>query len=161
MFFSEKKLRELANLNSQVKTEYILEAINSIGFEVESIQPFNKNENLKFGHVLNVSKNPNSEKLTVCEIEFNDTKRTIQTAATNIKKGDYIIAFIPGSKCNGIEIKEKQMANIVSQGMLASFGELGFSSSLLTKKMNEEILIVDKVDLSLNPIDFFSLNDNI
>lgn len=161
MFFSEKKLRELANLNSQVKTEYILEAINSIGFEVESIQPLNKNENLKFGHVLNVSKNPNSEKLTVCEIEFNDTKRTIQTAATNVKKGDYIIAFIPGSKCNGIEIKEKQMANIVSQGMLASFGELGFSSSLLTKKMNEEILIVDKVDLSLNPIDFFSLNDNI
>ncbi len=161
MLFSENKLRELANLDKSIKTDDIVEAINSIGFEVESVEKFNKNKGLKFGHVLNTYKNPNSEKLIVCEMEFSDKKRTIQTAATNVKKGDYVIAFVPGSIINGQEIKAKEMGKIVSEGMLASFSELGFNGNLLPKEMNEGILILNKVDLSLDPIKHFELEDNI
>ncbi|MBD5422964.1 MAG: phenylalanine--tRNA ligase subunit beta [Mycoplasma sp.] len=161
MFFSETKLRQLANLEGHIKIEDIVNAINSIGFEVEGVTKFNSVENVKFGHVINTYKNPNSEKLTVCEIEFNDKKRTIQTAAKNVKNGDYLISFIPGSKLNDIEIKSKEMAGILSEGMLASFSELGFNNNLIPKELNDGILILDKIDLSLDPIKLFNLHDNI
>ena len=161
MFFSETKLRQLANLEEHIKIEDIVNAINSIGFEVEGVTKFNSVENVKFGHVINTYKNPNSEKLTVCEIEFNDKKRTIQTAAKNVKNGDYLISFIPGSKLNDIEIKSKEMAGILSEGMLASFSELGFNNNLIPKELNDGILILDKIDLSLDPIKLFNLHDNI
>lgn len=162
MFFSENKLRQLANLNQNISTDQIIDAINCIGFEVESINKFNKNEKIKFGQVLSVEKNPNSDKLTICNIKFNDKNRTIQTTAKNVKTGDFLIACVPGSKINGIEIKEKEMANIISEGMLMSFSELGFNSSLLTKKINEGILIIDPIDdLNLDPIKYFDLEDNI
>ncbi|MBR3571597.1 MAG: phenylalanine--tRNA ligase subunit beta, partial [Mycoplasmataceae bacterium] len=98
MFFSENKLRQLANLNQNISTDQIIDAINCIGFEVESINKFNKNEKIKFGQVLSVEKNPNSDKLTICNIKFNDKNRTIQTTAKNVKTGDFLIACVPGSK---------------------------------------------------------------
>ena len=162
MFFSENKLRQLANLKQNISLDQIIDAINCIGFEVESVNKFNKNEKIKFGQVLSVEKNPNSDKLTICKIKFNDKNRTIQTTAKNVKTGDFLIACVPGSKINGIEIKEKEMANIISEGMLMSFSELGFNSSLLTKKINEGILIIDPIDdLNLDPIKYFDLEDNI
>lgn len=161
MFFSERKLRELANIDDIIKSNEIVDAINSIGFEVEQVINFNKNKGLKFGHVLSTSKNPNSDKLTVCEVEFNDKKRVIQTAATNVEKGDYVIAFVPGSMFNGIEIKAKEMGKIISEGMLVSYPELGFDESLLTKEMKDGILKVDKVKLDLDPIEYFELDDNL
>ncbi len=162
MFFSENKLRKLINLNNKISSNQICEAINSIGFEVEKIEKFSNNKNLKFGHILSTSKNPNSEKLTVCEVEFNDKKRIIQTAATNVKKDDYVIAAIPGSIINGIEIKSKEMAKIISEGMLCSLGELGFKESLLTSELIDNIFILDnEIDLNLDPISYFNLDDNI
>ena len=161
MFFSEYKLRELANIDKKITTEEIVKAINSIGFEVEDVFKFNFVENIKFGHVLKTYPNPESEKLTVCEIKFADKIRIIQTAAKNVKSNDYVMAFIPGSKLNGNEIQSKKMANITSEGMLISYPELGFKSELLTKYMNENILILDKVDLNKDPIDLFQLHDNI
>ena len=115
MFFSEYKLRELANIDKKITTEEIVKAINSIGFEVEDVFTFNFVENIKFGHVLKTYPNPESEKLTVCEIKFADKIRIIQTAAKNVKSNDYVMAFIPGSKLNGNEIQSKKMANITSE----------------------------------------------
>ena len=45
MFFSEYKLRELANIDKKITTEEIVKAINSIGFEVEDVFKFNFVEN--------------------------------------------------------------------------------------------------------------------
>lgn len=161
MFFSEYKLRELANIDSKITTDDIVKAINSIGFEVENVFNFNFVENIKFGHVMKTYPNTESEKLTVCEVQFNDKHRIIQTAAKNVKDNDYVMAFVPGSKLNGNKIESKKMANIVSEGMLISYSELGFNSNLLTKFMDENILILDKVDLNKDPIDLFHLHDNI
>lgn len=161
MFFSEYKLRELANIDKKITIEEIVKAINSIGFEVEGVSNFKFVENIKFGHVLKTYPNPESEKLTVCEIQFSDKNRIIQTAAKNVKEGNYVMAFVPGSKINGTEIQAKKMANITSEGMLISYSELGFNSDLLTKYMNDNILILDKVDLNKDPIELFHLHDNI
>lgn len=161
MIFSENKLREIANIDSSITLDEVVKAINSIGFEVESVEKFNKNKGIKFGHVLEVYKNPNSNKLNVCKIQFDDGERIIQTAAQNVKNGDYLMAFVPGSEFNGITIKEKELGKIMSHGMLISFEELGFDKDLLREEWKENILIIDEIDLKLDPIEYFDLNDNL
>jgi phenylalanyl-tRNA synthetase beta chain len=134
MLFSENKLRELASLGKNIKTEEILNAINNIGFEVESCEKVSDVQGIKFGHVLKTYKNANSDNLNVCEIEFEDKNRIIQTTATNVKDGDYLIAFIPGSSINGVTFGAKEMKGIVSEGMLTALGELGFNEKLMRKE---------------------------
>ncbi|MGL6125246.1 MAG: phenylalanine--tRNA ligase subunit beta [Metamycoplasmataceae bacterium] len=162
MLFSENKLRELASLGKNIKTEEILNAINSIGFEVESCNPLSDIHGIKFGHVLKTYKNTNSDNLNVCEIQFNDKKRIIQTAAKNVKEGDYLIAFVPGSGINGITFEAKEIKGVISEGMLTSFDELGFNGKLVRKEWKEGIFILsEKVSLDKDPIKELDLHDNI
>ncbi|MGL5732698.1 MAG: phenylalanine--tRNA ligase subunit beta, partial [Metamycoplasmataceae bacterium] len=162
MLFSENKLRELASLGKNIKTDEILNAINSMGFEVESCKQLSDIHGIKFGHVLKTYKNVNSDNLNVCEIEFADKKRIIQTTAKNVKEGDYLIAFVPGSGVKGITFEAKEMKGIVSEGMLTSFDELGFNGKLLRKEWRDEIFILDKkISLDKDPIKELDLHDNI
>lgn len=162
MLFSENKLRELASLGKDIKTEEILSAINSIGFEVESCKQLSDIHGIKFGHVLKTYKNTNSDNLNVCEIEFSDKNRIIQTTANNVREGDYLIAFVPGSGVNGITFNAKEMKGITSEGMLTSFSELGFNVSLIRDEWKDEIFILnEKISLKKDPIEELDLHDNI
>lgn len=161
MLFSENKLRELASLNKTIKTKEILNAINSIGFEVESCKKISDVQGIKFGHVLETYKNEKSDKLNVCLIEFEDKKRVIQTTANNVKKGDYLIAFVPGSSINGITFDSKEMKGIVSEGMLTSLEEIGFDKKLMRDEWKDGIFTFDKISLKKDPIVELGLDDNI
>lgn len=161
MLFSENKLRELASLDKTIKTEDILNAINSIGFEVESCKKISNVHGIKFGHVLKVYKNEQSDNLNVCEIQFEDKKRIIQTTAKNVKANDYLIAFVPGSGIDKIIFESKEMKGIVSEGMLASLEELGFGKNLFRDEWKDNIFIFDEISLKKNPITELGLDDNI
>lgn len=162
MIFSELKLRELAGIKKTISTKQILDALNSIGFEVESCQAFTNLADLKFGFVEKVYKNPNSDNLYVCEILFDDKKRIIQTNATNVVINKSVVAFVPGSRKNKTIYSEKILKDIISEGMLASLDELGFPLECIEKKWNDTIYLIDKkIDLKLDPIDYFKLNDNL
>ena len=159
MIFSYKKLLKLANLEN-VSIDDITKAINSIGFEVESYEKFGDVEGIKFGHVLKTYKNPNADRLTVCEIEFEgNVKRIIQTTAINVKENDYLMVFIPGSRSKNIVFAEKVMQGINSQGMLVGLSEIGFKNDVVPQEYQDGIFTFSKVDLSLDPIEYFELND--
>lgn len=159
MIFSYKKLLKLANLEN-VSIDNMTKAINSIGFEVESYEKFADVEGIKFGHVLKTYKNPNADRLTVCEIEFEgNVKRIIQTTATNVKENDYLMAFIPGSRSKNIVFAEKVMQGINSQGMLVGLSEIGFKNDVVPQEYQDGIFTFSKVDLSLDPIEYFELDD--
>lgn len=162
MRFSYKELKRLASLPEKVTLEEVTKAINSIGFEVEGTFPFGDVEGVKFGKVIEVSKNPHGDKLNVCKIEFDDKTRIIQTTATNVVPGKVIIAFVPGSRAGNITFSEKKMKEIISEGMLSSLTELGVSKDLVRDSYQEGIMFYDEVkDLSLDPIDYLDLQDTI
>ncbi|WGI36302.1 phenylalanine--tRNA ligase subunit beta [Mesomycoplasma lagogenitalium] len=161
MLFSFNKLKEIANLDINISILDVVNAINSIGFEVEEYKKLNEIKGIKFGHILNIYKNPNTNKLNVCEIEFNDKIRIIQTNADNVKKGDYLMAFVPGSSSKNIIFDKKNLQGIESEGMLVSLNELGFDSDLVWSEYKDGIFTFNKVDLNLDPIEYFSLNDYI
>lgn len=162
MQYSFNKLKELANLPKNTSIDDVNKAINSIGFEVEEFYPFTNVKGIKFGKVIETSKNPNGEKLTVCRIQFSDKERTIQTTATNVVEGMIVIGFVPGSSLNGVEFGAKELKGIVSEGMLSAPSEFGIDAELVRKEHNAGIMAYPEVsDLSIDPIEYLGLNDYI
>ncbi|UVD81498.1 phenylalanine--tRNA ligase subunit beta [Mycoplasma iguanae] len=158
MIFSYKKLLQLANIN--VSIDQLAKVITNLGFEVESYELFSKVKGIKFGHVQKVYKNPNADKLNVCEIEFADKKRVIQTNANNVKVGDYLMAFVEGASSGDIVFGPKEMQGVISEGMLCSLNEIGFDISYAPSEMAEGIFTFkEQIDLSIDPVEFFDLND--
>lgn len=159
MIFSYKHLKKMANLNKKITHINVVEAINSIGFEVESVKNLNNVKGIKFGKILNIYKNENSDNLTVCEVLFNDKTRTIQTTAKNMEINKFVIAFVPGSKIGDFEITEKTLKGIKSEGMLAGYDELGFSKNLVSEELLKGVIILDFANLEEDPIEKLELED--
>ncbi len=159
MIFSYKQLCRMANLKN-VSVEEMVNAINSIGFEVEEYHKFADVEGIKFCHVLNVYKNPNADKLTVCDVEFSDgTKSTIQTNAKNMHVDDYVMAFVPGSRSKKLVLQSRMMQGIISEGMFVGLHEIGIDESIAAEDSFDGIFQVGKVDLNLDPMEYFDLDD--
>ncbi|AZG68899.1 phenylalanine--tRNA ligase subunit beta [Mycoplasma struthionis] len=159
MLFSYKTLCRLANLKNK-SIEDVTKAINSIGFEVEEYYKIADVEGVKFCKVLKAYKNPNADRLTVCEVEFaNNQKSVIQTTAENMHEGDYVMAFVPGSISGSTVFASKEMKGITSHGMFVGLGELGIKQEGAREDKFEGIFHVDAIDLSLDPVEYFDLND--
>ncbi|MGX9358985.1 phenylalanine--tRNA ligase subunit beta [Mycoplasma sp. 2575] len=159
MIFSFKTLCRLANLQTHT-IEDVVEAINSIGFEVEQYYKFSDVEGIKICHVTNTYKNPQADRLTVCEVEYSDGhKAIIQTTATNMKKGQYVLSFVPGSRSKEIIFAPRKMKGITSEGMFVSLDELGFNSNVIPEEFGNQIFQLDKIDLNIDPITYFDLDD--
>ena len=159
MIFSYIELKRI--IDKEIKIERMIDAINSIGFEVEKIDKFNDLKNVKFGKILKINKNPNADKLNVCEIEFSDKKRIIQTNAENVYEGMIILAFIPGSIVNGIKFDSKKIKGVVSEGMLTSLSELGIDKELIRDSYLDKIQEYNEYTIKDDPIKVLGLNDTL
>lgn len=159
MLFSYKTLCKLANLKNH-SIEDVVNAINSIGFEVEEYHKFADVEGIKLCRVLKTYKNPQADRLTVCEVEYGDGhKAIIQTTATNMKDGQYVMSFVPGSRSNNLVFEPRKMQGIVSEGMFVGLSEIGFDKSVVPEEFSDGIFQLDKIDLNIDPISYFDLDD--
>lgn len=161
MLFSLSYLKKLANLPSNISDQVIIQAINDLGFEVESVSEMPLIKGIKFGKVLETYQNPDGDKLTVCDLQFSDKRRKIQTTATNVKVNDIVIAFVPGSSRDNVVFQSKSLKGIISEGMLSSVDELGLDSSLLFPEQIGINVYSNIEDLSCNPVELLGLNDKI
>ncbi|MDJ1647350.1 hypothetical protein [Mycoplasma phocimorsus] len=159
MKFSINKLKELLK-NESLTNEEIVNAINDIGFEVEElIQPL-KHKNIKFCKVLSVSKNPNGERLNVCEVKFNNGQRVIQTTDNSVKEGKTYIAIQSEGFAGDIIIKNTSLKGVQSQGMFCSLEELGWDPNYLNEEVkgkifNYEAKLESKVSDELDLNDYY------
>ena len=161
MIFSEKKLREMANLPSNITLEKIVNTINLIGFEVENVTSFTDVEGIMFGKITKMYKNPNADNLNVCEIKFKDKNRIIQTTATNVFEGMVVIVFVPGSRVGKTVFEEKKFKGIVSEGMLSSLNEFGINKELLWDGATKGIQHYEGCSIEDDPIEKLKLNDSL
>ncbi|PYF43699.1 phenylalanine--tRNA ligase subunit beta [Metamycoplasma alkalescens] len=159
MVFSYKTLHKLANLKN-ISIKEMVEAINSIGFEVENYYKFADVEGIKLCHVLKTYKNPNADRLTVCEVEYgNGHKAIIQTTATNMQAGQYVMSFVPGSRSKDLIFSPRKMQGIVSEGMFVGLSEIGFDKEIIPQEFDDQIFQLEEIDLNLDPITYFDLDD--
>ncbi|SJZ42539.1 phenylalanine--tRNA ligase subunit beta [Mycoplasmopsis verecunda] len=132
-------LLSLNHLNKLLKgkdlsTAEVETALNNIGFEVEEVKPFSAVKGLLFAEVISVTQNPNSDRLDVVEVKTKNGNYTIQTNNRILKPGDLTICFPVGASKDGIVFNEVKLKGLPSQGMFASWSEIGYDWTLLSEK---------------------------
>jgi len=142
-------LKSPAELSKQIK----LHTTN-----VESVQAVNGDLcNVIVGKVEQVQKHPDADKLIVCRVNMGNGYKQILTADLSVKEGDVIPVAVNGAKlASGMEIKDRKMRGIESQGMFCSLSELG-----LEEKSDGVYKLKEEVPLGSDFIEYFKLKDGI
>ncbi|OPL09263.1 MAG: hypothetical protein AVO33_07305 [delta proteobacterium ML8_F1] len=115
------------------------------GSNTEGIHDFSQgNTNIVVGRVLTQVKHPDADKLFVLKVDLGDEVVQIVTGARNVTEGDYVpVAKVGASLAKGLQIKKSKLRGEVSEGMLVSLDELGFSRSVIPKVFDDGIYILE------------------
>jgi phenylalanyl-tRNA synthetase beta chain len=127
MKFSESWLREWINPN-MARAE-LAECLTMAGLEIEEIAPvateFSK---VMVAEILSVTKHPDADNLTICEVSTGGKPLTIVCGASNVKPKLKVPAALVGATLpNNLTIKASAVRGVMSEGMLCSASDLGLS----------------------------------
>ncbi|RLA93166.1 MAG: phenylalanine--tRNA ligase subunit beta, partial [Deltaproteobacteria bacterium] len=124
MLVSYNWLKEYVNID--VSPQELAHRLTMAGLEVSSFKCVGEEfEGIKVAQIEEISRHPNADKLSLCQIYDGKDKFRVVCGAKNMKTGDKV-AFAPvGTKLpNGLKIKASKIRGIVSEGMLCSQEEL-------------------------------------
>ena len=124
----------------------ITDRLSETGSHVEEV--FIKTTDIKglvVGHVKKQVDHPDADRLKVLTMDVGkDYDITIITNAKNTKEGDDLLVFTSGTKMdNGTVIEDHDFFGIVSQGMLASYAELGYEDSVIPKELRDGVIVLE------------------
>ncbi len=118
-----------------------------------------KNTELYIGKILSVEKHPEADRLVVTQVDIGSETLQIVTGAPNTFVGALVVVAGHGSVLHGgNKIKKSKLRGIESQGMMCSFDELGYSSSVLPKGSSEGIIILDEGVVGESFFSYFGLD---
>jgi phenylalanyl-tRNA synthetase beta chain len=119
-------MREFVPL--EVTPAELAQRLTLAGLEVESVTPVAPPfSGVVVGEVLGVSRHPNAEKLSLCEVTTDGSNRLqIVCGAPNVRGGLKVAVAMVGAQLpGGITIKRAKLRGVESNGMLCSARELG------------------------------------
>ncbi|MYM72697.1 phenylalanine--tRNA ligase subunit beta [Duganella sp. FT134W] len=160
MQFSENWLRTM--VDPKMTSDELAHLLTMSGLEVEEVEPVAPPfSNVVVGHVREMAKHPNADRLNVCEVDVGTgTLLTIVCGAPNVRPGLKVVCAMagavlpPGADGKPFEIKVGQLRGVESQGMLCSAKEL---------KLSEEgsglLELPDDAPVGQNFRDYYALND--
>ena len=120
------------HLDTDASIEELLDTLTAVGLEVESVHNPNTELNgFQVVEVVSVSKHPEADKLSLCNVDNGSNLKQIICGATNVKKGLKTILASPGNviPLNGNKIKVSKIRGFESHGMLCSASELKLSDN--------------------------------
>ena len=126
------------------KLDELSELLTKAGLEVEDMEnPAQHWDNIVVGHLLEVGKHPDADKLTLCKGDVGgDEPKQIVCGAKNHKQGDKVVVAQVGAVLPGdFKIKKSKIRGVESFGMLCSTSELGLSGDA------DGILLLDQSDI--------------
>ena len=100
-------------------------------------------EKVVVGKIVKIEKHPDADKLVVCRLDVGQEEPVqIVTGATNVFEGAYVPVALSGSRIpgplhgqpkkeGGVKIEAGKLRGVKSDGMLCSFGELGFTDKVV------------------------------
>ncbi|UGQ48922.1 phenylalanine--tRNA ligase subunit beta [Massilia endophytica] len=160
MQFSENWLRTM--VDPKMTSDELSHLLTMSGLEVEEVDPVAPPfTNVVVGHVREMAKHPNADRLNVCQVDVGTgTLLNIVCGAPNVRPGLKVACAMagavlpPGADGKPFEIKVGQLRGVESQGMLCSAREL---------KLSEEhsglLELPDDAPVGKNFRDYFALND--
>ncbi len=107
--------------------EELGERLALTGTEVERVSTVGapSAEGFVLGLVKDVSKHPDADRLSVCEVDTGDGERTIVCGAPNVAAGQLVPVALPGAVLpDGTKLKKAKLRGVESDGMILSETEL-------------------------------------
>ncbi|MBC1419384.1 phenylalanine--tRNA ligase subunit beta [Listeria fleischmannii] len=151
--------------NLTLNANDLAEAITRTGIEIEGVDYLDAElKNLVVGEVKTCEKHPSADKLNKTTVLV-DNEETVQIicGAPNVAAGQKVIVARVGARLpGGMKIKRAKLRGEVSEGMICSLQELGFSSSVVPKAYQDGIFVLpDDVVVGSNAVELLGLNDAI
>ena len=128
MLISEKILHDW--IETKLSADELAEILTMGGIEVEEVISEDKwLKNVLVGKVLDVKAHPNADKLKICKVLV-DEELQIICGAPNVAEGLYVVCAKVGACLpKNLKIRSSKIRGVVSNGMLCSEKELGFSDN--------------------------------
>jgi phenylalanyl-tRNA synthetase beta chain len=149
-------------LSRTVPVEELTTLLTGCGLEVESVEPFQSVKgglkNLIIGEVLEASRHPNADRLTITKVNLGNNKISqIVCGAPNVAAGQKVIVAPPGTtifplKGEPFEIKSSKIRGEVSEGMICAEDEISLGEN------HEGIMVLDAAAVPGTPVsEYFKL----
>lgn len=141
MLVSYKWLGEYLDL-SNISAKDLETQMSLTGIEVEGVElPAEGLKKIVVGEVKECIPHPDSDHLSICQVDIGEAELSqIVCGAPNVKVGIKVIVALPNSRIAGnVKIKKGKMRGQVSNGMICSLQELGYSDSVIPKEFVDGI----------------------
>ena len=104
----------------------LAERLTLAGLEVEGITRIERPEGTVVGKVLAHRPHPDSDHLTLCQVDLGDREAEIVCGADNVTAGAKVPVVLPGGVLpGGFKITRRKVRGVMSEGMICSKAELG------------------------------------
>jgi phenylalanyl-tRNA synthetase beta chain len=115
----------------EMTPEAVADRLTMAGLEVEAVEDWGRPfDRIMVGRIVDIAAHPSTGRLLVCRVEVGAEVLTIVCGAHNIAVGDRVPLAPVGSVLpTGKSIAAERVAGVVSEGMLCSAAELGFSDT--------------------------------
>lgn len=162
MRVSKKFLNDYVDI-SNIKYSDLAEAMVNAGNEYESIETLATGTNLVVGEILEVVKHPNSDKLSICQVNIGEeTPIQILCGAKNVVDAKKVIVAKVGAVLPGGVIKKAVLAGMESNGMICSLAELDIDNKYLTEEDKNGIHILNEdAKVGIDALEYLGLDDEI
>ncbi|MGX7162825.1 phenylalanine--tRNA ligase subunit beta [Enterococcus massiliensis] len=164
MLVSYKWLNEYLDL-SAVSPQELADKMSVTGIEVEGVtQPQTGLKKIVIGEVKECKPHPDSDHLSICQVDIGEEELSqIVCGAPNVKAGIKVIVALPGSRIAGnVKIKKGKMRGEVSNGMICSLQEIGYSDSVIPKEYSEGIQYMPETAVNGEPVfSYLDMDDSI
>ncbi len=156
-------LKEYVNLDCDLKT--FEDKMTMSGSKVEmTVQKCKEIEGVVVGKIVSIEKHPDADKLVVTKVDIGKSENIqIVTGATNVFVGAYVPIATDGSTIHGgVKIKKGKLRGELSQGMMCSIEELGYTRQDYPEAPENGIYIFEKeYDLGSDVVPILELAEDI
>ncbi len=120
------------HLDTNKSEQQILDTLNKVGLEVESVQPIEDElSDFLVARIIKAEKHPNADRLKVCDVDIGDKNiLKVVCGAPNAQDGLLTVYAPPNSIIpkNKMKLEVSKIRGVTSYGMLCSESELNLSN---------------------------------
>lgn len=164
MLVSYKWLNKYVDL-AGITPKELADKMSVTGIEVEGVEvPAEGLKKIVVGEVKECVPHPDSDHLSICQVDIGEEELSqIVCGAPNVKAGIKVIVALPGSRIAGnVKIKKGKMRGEVSNGMICSLQEIGYSDSVIPKEYSEGIQYLPQDAVNGEPVfSYLDMDDSI
>jgi phenylalanyl-tRNA synthetase beta chain len=125
-------INQFVKFPKNTKIKIIVDHLVKLGYEVEAVETFGDvSGSIVVGRVEKIETLTEFKKsIRYCKVNIGKKVNGIICGATNFKEGDLVVVALPGSVLpSDFKISERETYGKISQGMICSAKELGFSDN--------------------------------